>query len=275
MPPTEGSDPVADHARPTPAGGAPTNQAETLAQGSADIAAAVTDPSLRTRVPARELFPIFLASFTVFVAYIAPLSFSLAVRIESLDPASKGALLPLAVGIPGVLVIISGPLSGVLSDRTRSRFGRRRPWMFGGAVISLVGAAFVGATSDVVGIVVGWSIAFVGYATCAGMISAHFGDRLPESQRGKVMGINGALNNIAPVFGTAIAAVFTSQQLAMFLVPGAIAFMGALCFIVFAKDPQFTDEVPRLALKALAKGFYFDPRQHRDLGWVWLSRAMI
>lgn len=252
----------------------PANQAETL-HSSTDVAAAVGDPSLRSPVPGRQLLPLLLASFTLFVAYIAPLSFSLAVRIESLDPASKDAMLPLAVGIPGMLILIASPLTGVLSDRTRSRFGRRRPWMLGGAILALTGAVFVGVTPSVIGVVVGWCVAYVGYSTCAGMISAHFGDRLPASQRGKVMGINGAMNNIAPVFGTAIAAAFTSQQLSMFLVPGAVAFVGSLVFIAFAKDPQLTDEVPRLDLKALGNGFYFNPRKYPDLGWVWLSRAMI
>ena len=35
------------------------------------------------------------------------------------------------------------PLIGTLSDRTRSRFGRRRPWVTGGALLFLIGAAML------------------------------------------------------------------------------------------------------------------------------------
>ena len=35
--------------------------------------------------------------------------------------------------------MITDPLIGYLSDRTQSRFGRRAPWMFCGAVVMAVG----------------------------------------------------------------------------------------------------------------------------------------
>ncbi|MFY0100248.1 MFS transporter, partial [Acinetobacter baumannii] len=36
---------------------------------------------------------------------------------------------------------LSDPLIGLLSDRTRSRFGRRKPWILAGALVSALGFA--------------------------------------------------------------------------------------------------------------------------------------
>ena len=42
--------------------------------------------------------------------------------------------LGIAIFIPRVIDVITDPLMGVISDRTRSRFGRRRPYIFVGAI---------------------------------------------------------------------------------------------------------------------------------------------
>ncbi|MBB6405125.1 MFS transporter [Arthrobacter sp. AZCC_0090] len=252
----------------------PTGQPVILAAGAAEISESLAEPKL-ARMTVRQLLPIFITTFTLFVAFIAPISYSLAVRIAQIDPAVKDAMLPLAIGIPGLVVVLFNPLVGMLSDRTKSRFGRRRPWMLAGSVVSIVGAVFVGVAPSVTAIIVGWCIAFVGYSVSASMITAYFGDRLPESQRGKVMGINGALTNIAPIFGFALAAAFTTMPVAMFLVPGGLAFLGGLLFVVLAKDQKFTGPAREFDVKALLRGFYFNPRKYPNLGWVWLSRAFV
>lgn len=50
----------------------------------------------------------------------------------------NAALVNLACAIPRFLDILTDPLIGHLSDNTRSRWGRRRPWMLAGLIISAV-----------------------------------------------------------------------------------------------------------------------------------------
>jgi GPH family glycoside/pentoside/hexuronide:cation symporter len=56
-----------------------------------------------------------------------------------MDPAVAGTIL----FITRLYDLVSDPLIGHLSDRTRSRWGRRRPWMFAGAIVS--GLSAIGA----------------------------------------------------------------------------------------------------------------------------------
>jgi len=46
----------------------------------------------------------------------------------------SAALVGWAITIPRLIDALSNPLIGHLSDRTRSRWGRRRPWIFGGGL---------------------------------------------------------------------------------------------------------------------------------------------
>jgi GPH family glycoside/pentoside/hexuronide:cation symporter len=58
-------------------------------------------------------------------------------RVLGLPPALAGTLLFAAK----LYDIVTDPLMGVLSDRTRSRYGRRRPWLLAGAVLSALSFA--------------------------------------------------------------------------------------------------------------------------------------
>ena len=82
---------------------------------------------------------------------------------------------------------IIDPLVGALSDRTRSRFGRRRVWMVAGAPIALVSAWFLllppsGATPTyllvwLVLFYAGWTMVYVPHQTWGGELSADYTER--------------------------------------------------------------------------------------------------
>ncbi len=56
------------------------------------------------------------------MAAIVPMAYSLAVRLEELAP-GRPDLLGVLLGIGSAATLIVAPLTGVLSDRTRSRWG--------------------------------------------------------------------------------------------------------------------------------------------------------
>jgi len=65
------------------------------------------------------------------------LAFSLNTLVMPLFTMSFGvsaALVGWAITIPRLVDAFTDPIVGHWSDRTRSRWGRRRPWIFGGGV---------------------------------------------------------------------------------------------------------------------------------------------
>lgn len=82
-----------------------------------------------------------------------------------------------------VLDAIDNPVYGYLSDRTRSRFGRRRPWLVLGApLLALSLIAFFSPPQDAAGwALIAW---FAGFAvlteTLDSLVNANYGALLPE-----------------------------------------------------------------------------------------------
>lgn len=44
-----------------------------------------------------------------------------------------------------------GPVIGVLADNSKSKYGRRRPFMIGGAIVVAMGLLVLGWTREIVG----------------------------------------------------------------------------------------------------------------------------
>ncbi|ROP78841.1 MULTISPECIES: MFS transporter [unclassified Frigoribacterium] len=270
------------HPAPRPATDHPVPELPLSAAGNLEIGAEQISEGLRESGESERpkfrkgyLALLFLAQFTLYLAFVAPIAYSLAVRIDQIAPDSRNSLLALAAGIPGILVVVLMPLVGMLSDRTRSRFGRRRPWLVGGVLLGLIGSIAIGFTDTPFALIAGWSIAYVGYSTSAAMIVNHLADKLPEQQRGRVTGIIGAINQIAPLFGVVLGGVLASTGAGLFLYPGIIAFVGMTIFAIAMRDPRVTAPRVTSSPKQILRGFYFNPKRYPNLAWVFLSRAFV
>ncbi|KQS04988.1 sodium:melibiose symporter [Sphingomonas sp. Leaf357] len=83
--------------------------------------------------------------------------------------------------------VVSDPLVGALSDRTRSRFGRRRPWIAAGGVLFGVGSTLLFFPPDIVsplylGVVLfifysGWTMIEIPFSAWAGELSGEYHER--------------------------------------------------------------------------------------------------
>lgn len=258
-----------------PAAQAPQGPASVAELGAEHIAAAGGEGRSTLRLSRGYLTALVLAYCALYLAWIAPIGFSLAVRVGQIDPTGRNGALALAIGIPGVVVLLTGPLVGVLSDRTRSKLGRRRVWLLAGTLVGFLGSVGVGLSGSVALLVLTWTVAYIGYTAVGGMVLTHLGDRLPEVQRGRVAGFTGAVTQLAPVLGIVIAGSFTAAPFLLFTVPAAVALIGGLVFVAVMKDEIAPATMPGVDIRGLLAGFYFNPRRHTDFAWVWLSRALI
>src|SRR5215468_1858798 len=68
-------------------------------------------------------------------------------QVVLLDPQHKVLSLGLVSTVSGLLGLACTPLAGALSDRTTSRFGRRRPWIFAGTLLTALTLLLLGYSS--------------------------------------------------------------------------------------------------------------------------------
>lgn len=239
-------------------------------QPSAAAASAASAPDM----PIAQLAAVLLAQLVIAVALITPSTYSLAIRVSADFPASRDALLALAIGLANVVSMLVGPVVGGLSDRTRAAWGRRRTWLIIGLVIGSVGSTLLVLADGAPALVIGWCVAAVGYGIANSMVLTHLGDRLPPRQRGAVMGISSALVYLGPVVGVLVVGLVADVTALMFALPAGAALLGGLVLVAVMADPPLEGGAPTVPPARLAAAFWFDPRRHARFAWLWLNRAV-
>ncbi|MEI6569353.1 MAG: MFS transporter, partial [Verrucomicrobiota bacterium] len=88
----------------------------------------------KSRIPTLNRFLWGMGGFTDVTIYsgIGGLAQQVWVNARGMDP----ILFSIASSLPNFLAFISNPIIGHLSDNTRTRWGRRRPWMLAGVLIA-------------------------------------------------------------------------------------------------------------------------------------------
>ena len=227
----------------------------------------------RPKVGASYIWFIVLAQFGAFMALVAPIGFSLSVVISRLAPDNQ-EFLGYVSGVGALIVILFGPFLGGLSDRTRSRLGRRRPWIVWLTIIGLVGLTVVAVAPNVPVVILGWAVTQFGFGIGGLIIAASMGDRLPQSQRGKVAGLTGVATMLASIMGVAIAGAFASNGLLLFLVPGGVGAVLIFLFVIFVKEPDTRQQAAqeRVSIRSVLAGYGYNVKQYSDFSWNWLGR---
>lgn len=225
------------------------------------------------RVSASYLFWITVANFGAGMAMMVPLSYALAVRISELEPGHE-EVLGYVTGSAQLVYLVLSPLLGVWSDRLRSPFGRRTPFIVVGSLLGLAAVFFVAVAPSLLLIGVGWVIGLLGWATAGQAIQTLLADKVPEEQRGRASALTGMTSQIAPVFGIGIAYAVSSSTVLIFVVPGIVGLVLILAF-VFIKREGSSREIVRndsVNVRTLLTSYVFNPRKYPDFGWNWLGR---
>ncbi|QHC62911.1 MFS transporter [Rathayibacter festucae] len=213
------------------------------------------------------------ATFGSGMAMIVPMAYSLAVRLEELAP-GRPDLLGVLLGVGSAATLVVAPLTGVLSDRTRSRWGRRRPFTVAGLALGVAAVPVLVTAPTVPVLALGWILSTVGWNTAGASIGNWQADRLPAQQRGTVSGLTGLTMQISPVLGILLVGTVRSETLLVFAIPAAVGLLLAGAFACFAADPDSRGPAPvdRMTLRRILGSYAFDPRAFPDFTWNWIGR---
>jgi len=216
-----------------------------------------------------------LAVFGTFLALLTPPVMTLALRVAEVAPDRKESVLSLALGLGALISLVVNPIAGLLSDRTTSRYGMRRPWILGGLAVGCFGLYLI-ASGGVAMVVVGWCVTQFGFNFLIPTLLAVLPDQIPERQHGRVSGILNAGFPVGVVAGVFTAQAVSPNMLAMFMVPAALAAVLVVLFMLRLDDRrQSPDAVAPLDWRGFFGGFWISPRMAPDFAWAWLSRFLL
>ncbi|WP_092557301.1 MFS transporter [Herbiconiux ginsengi] len=227
----------------------------------------------------RELRPLF--RFAPFVAAVPFLAFSAtnyfaAVQAQQIDDAGKVGALATISAISAFAAMLAMPLAGVLTDRTRTRFGARRPWILVGAVIGSVAMITAGLAPSIAALTIAVVFVQFGFNAMGAPFTAILPDRVPVRFRGRYSTLVGLGTLLAGVLGGIIGSFFVKNiPLGYTSIAGAVLLL-TIWFVVAVKDRDNRGEHRQpFNVLAFLKAFWVSPIKHPDFFWGFLGRFLL
>lgn len=220
------------------------------------------------------------AWFGIWMAQLTPIQLLLPQQIDDLlnpeDWTQSVVAFGIISGIAGACALLAYPITGALSDRTTSRFGRRRPWIFFGTLVFAAALFLLGIQTTIVGIGIFWSLALIGFCMLSAALTATISDQVPVNQRGFVSGWVSAPQAVGTVLGLALVIGLALNALTGYALMSVLLIVLVLPFLLVVPDEVLPKVLrPPFTVSALVKGFWINPIAFPDFGWTLLSRILV
>jgi MFS family permease len=236
-----------------------------------------------------------LANVALYMLWLGAGIYLLPVQVIHITGKADPDALKWAVFTGALFATIGNPLFGKLSDMTRSRFGRRSPYIL---FCALIGAAMLAVQAQATSIaMVGltWGvIQFImnGYQAA---LTAVMPDRVPAHKYGTFSALIGMGIPVGTIIASLVLAgvdlsmigidaqfggfdgrfmnAANGGEQGLYLI-GAVLVVAALVFVLVSPDKS-TKDMPRdekVGVVEFVKGFWVDPREHSDFFIALFSR---
>jgi MFS family permease len=236
--------------------------------------------------PRKAVTGAWIAAFAaawlgIWMAQLTPIQLLLPLQVDAVRGTTgewQDSVIAFGIisGIAGLCAIVAYPLTGALSDRTVSRFGRRRPWILGGAVLFAIALVLLGLQTTYVGVGIFWSLALVGFCVLTAALTATISDQVPVGQRGFVSGWISAPQAIGTVLGVLLLSMVIVGQLLGYTVLAILLLVLVAPFLFVVPDAVLPKaDRPKLSFGAILASLWVSPRKHPDFAWTLLSRILI
>jgi MFS family permease len=241
------------------------------------MAATIPDTPFEPTQPVSAWFQALLglANASAIITLLPVLSILIPTQVTQIDPlhAADGLALVLALGAVGALV--GNPLAGALSDRTTSRFGRRRPWLLAGIVGDVLGLLLLANSRSIVLVAAAWfMVQFFGNVLLSAY-GAILPDRVPVRQRGTTQAIIGLSAPVAILLSAVFFARVVDLRAAYYPLAAVLAALTLLFLFLYREDCFPKGSLPPFRLGSFLASFRIDPRANPAFAAVWLVWLLV
>jgi MFS family permease len=143
-----------------------------------------------------------------------------------------------------IIAMLVQPAAGLISDRSTSRFGRRRPFILIGTLLDLVFLVAIGLSSSYWSLLVAVLLIQFSSNISHGPLQALIPDLVPEDQRGRASGVK-AIFELLPIIlvGVMVVPMIAAGQLNWaIVVTGAVLFITALLTMLLVKEQPLKEK---------------------------------
>jgi MFS family permease len=240
-------------------------------------ASGTDDPPPPVKGLRRLMWWIIPANLGIFLLWGAIPGILLPQQIaQQLGEQDKVANLAIVATIGAFAAMVAQPIAGQVSDRTRSRFGRRAPWILLGALagaLALVGLAFA---NTLVGIAIAWTLVQICYNFAQGPLSAIMPDRVPLKRRGTFAALSGIGLMVGALGGSIVGALFFHSIAVGYIFFAVFALVVLGAFVLLNPDYSSRELKPEpFRFTDFLKTFWVNPVKHPDFFWAFTGRLLL
>jgi MFS family permease len=245
-------------------------------QPTATAPAAMAAPPAKIIGGARFLSSFFLANAGMYAVFQGMQQIVLPTQIAAIDDGGKVGAYGVLASIGALAAAIGNPVFGSLSDRTRSRFGRRAPWLLISAIVAVLLLALLGGMTDLFWLAAAYVGVMLTMSAFQAVVTAVMPDRVPENRRGLASSIAGVAATVGVIYGLNVAPFFVDRPVLAYLVIAALLVVGTLLLVFLAPDPTAGRSVEAAATRERQslKTFFSGLADH-DFSWAFWARVAI
>jgi MFS family permease len=231
----------------------------------------------RARVGAGWFTLFTLAWLALWTVQLTPLQLLIPLQLDTPDDTNgwvSGVVssgLVLAAG--GIAGVIAAPIAGALSDRTRGRAGRRRPWALAGVWIATASLAAIASASEPWGVGLAWVGVSVGFAVASAAFTALIADQL-TTQRGAASAAVSSAQALGIVVGVGVIVLLELGVVVGYLVlAGFLVVVGTTAALILPDPPARADTDGARTAQPL--GERLAALRDRDFAWLLAGRLTV
>ena len=197
-------------------------------------------------------------------------------QVDAVVPkGSQNGAIGFAIGLGGFLAMAVPPLVGAWSDRLNTRFGRRRPIMVAGTLLTIPGLVLLMTAGNYPQIVVGYVIVQFFFNAAGAAYAGIIPDVVPAQQFGKASGFLATMTQLGIGGGLGVTSLLGSNR-AIYLVFITAIVLTLIPTIWAARNEGLAPVAvhPKRSISE-AIGEFLRPLHEGDFAWVVFTRLMI
>ena len=194
---------------------------------------------------------------------------------EVVPKGMQNTAIGVALGIGGLLAMTVPPLVGAWSDRLNTRYGRRRPIMVAGTLLTIPGLLVLVAANNYPEIVIGYAIIQFFFNAAGAAYAGIIPDVVPAQQVGKASGFLATMTQLGIGGGLGVTGLMSHNR-AIYLVMGAVATLTLIPTVWAARTEGMirVEPPPRRPFSETVREF-LRPLHEGDFAWVVFTRFMV
>lgn len=226
--------------------------------------------STNERPPYRIGIGLAVGVLSWLLPYVGMNSTLLPALIQKIAPDQKVQIVAEVATIGMIVAAIANVVFGALSDRTRTRHGKRTPWIIIGSIGCAICFWLITITTSIPMLLVIWGIYQAALNAVVGPLLAILSDLVPKKFKGTIASFYGVANSIANPLGTIVASQFLTRiQMGIWTMVVIQLALGVICVLIIHEPDNKDEEMEPLHGSQILEAFIFPV--HGELRDFYLS----